>query len=60
MVNDDKELEREATKLLEKDAKEHHTTLRKEGILDERTENMMHRREVPFSYLEDEERRHAH
>lgn len=52
MSSEEKRLEQEATRILRKDAREHHTTLRKEGILDERTQREIHRREIPFSSLE--------
>ena len=42
-------LEEQATELLRRDAKEHHTTLFKEGILDERRQRVISRREVPLS-----------
>lgn len=42
-------LEEQATELLRRDAKEHHTTLFKEGILDERRQRTISRREVPLS-----------
>lgn len=47
-----KALEDEATELLRQDAKENGTTLFREGILDERRQWMIKKREIPFSSLE--------
>lgn len=52
MTSEEKALEHEATRILREDARQHHTTLRKEGILDERTQREIHKREIPFSSLE--------
>jgi hypothetical protein len=45
----EKSLEEQATELLEDDAKKKHTTLYRMGILDERRQSMISRREMPMS-----------
>lgn len=45
-------LEEEATLLLTADAKKNHTTLYREGIIDDRRRRMINRREIPFSVIE--------
>ena len=42
-------LEEQATEILKADAKEHHTTLFREGILDERRQRLISKREIPLS-----------
>lgn len=52
MSQEEKELEEQATEILRRDAKEHHTTLYREGIIDERRRNVINKREVPLSKFE--------
>lgn len=52
MTRDQRRLEDEATELLRKDAKEHKTTLYREGIIDDRRRMAINRREIPMSKFE--------
>jgi hypothetical protein len=52
MTRDQQNLDDEATELLRDDAKEHHTTLYKEGIIDERRRKVINQREIPMSKFE--------
>jgi hypothetical protein len=47
--DDEMTLEEEATELLRQDAKDHHTTLYREGIIDERRRRLISQREIPMS-----------
>lgn len=55
MTQEQRHLEEEATELLRQDAKDHKTTLYKEGIIDERRRNVINRREIPMSKFEKRE-----
>ena len=49
MEPDARSLEEQATEILRKDAKDNHTTLYREGIIDERRRRVIARREIPMS-----------
>lgn len=52
MSQDEKELEEQATEMLQQDAKKNGTTLYREGIIDDRRRSVINRREVPLSKFE--------
>jgi hypothetical protein len=52
MTQDERNLEDKATEILRHDAKDHDTTLYREGIIDERRRNLINKREIPMSKFE--------